>query len=306
MALKHIKGQIRSVDKTHKVTRAMEAVSAVKMRKSQAVALLGRPYARAAMTILSRVSDSSEVARHPLAKERPVTRALYAVVTSDKGLAGSLNSAILKEATKKITQSGLPKENISLITLGRKASDYFEKRGYTIVQRFDNVADDISAEEMRSITDIATTHFLEGKSDMFAVMYTNFLSTLTQQPVSRTLLPLTAKTLQEIVTGITPERGRFSDDVTEMPVPVATYLVEPSEDVVLSTVLPLLLNVGLYHALLESKASEHSARMVAMKNASEKAKEISEDLTHLLNKQRQALITREVSEIIGGIEAMSN
>jgi len=305
MALKQIKGKIRSIDKTHKVTRAMEAVSAVKMRKAQATALMGRPYARAAMTILSRVAGAGEISRHPLSHVRSVKKVLYIVVTSDKGLAGSLNSAILREAARVVTASGLSKDDLSFVTLGRKAGDYFEKRGFRVLQKFENIADDASAEDMYAITALVRESFLKEEADEVVAIYTNFLSTLTQEPVVRKLLPLSSKTLSEIVEGIVPEKGRFANLTKKDRKEASSYQIEPSEEEVLSAVLPLLLNVAIYHGLLESKASEHSARMVAMKNASEKAKEISEELTHDLNKERQALITREVSEIIGGIEAMS-
>ena len=286
MALKQVKGKIRSVGKTHKVTKAMEAVSAVKMRKSQAVAILGRPYARAALRVLMSAVGSAKTLQHPLTKTREVKKALYLVVTSDKGLAGSLNTAVLKETAKAIGEEKLSKENVSLITLGRKATEYFSKRGYRILLSQENIDDAVATDDVRVVTDTATKAFLSGECDSLTAVYTNFLSTLTQVPIVRKLLPLSTPELTALVEGITPERGKFTEKKGDLRKQVPSYTIEPSEHEVLSVVLPLLLNVAIYHALLESKASEHSARMVAMKNASDKAKEMSRELTLVFNRGR--------------------
>lgn len=299
--LKAIKTKIRSVEKTQKVTKAMEAVSAAKMRKSQQKALSGRAYARAAVSILSRVSGSREVANHPLTQGRVVANALYIVITSDKGLAGALNSSVLRAAAADIAKSGLSKESISIIAVGRKANDFFMNRGYTIEQ-FHLNTDVVTSEVIRELLQAAATKFTVGEVDVVKIVYQNFISTFEQRPTLRTIFPLSLIELQTVVSDIIPVRGTFAQTaVAEAP---ATYTIEPSEGEVLSAILPRLAGIFVYHALLESQASEHSARMVSMKSASDKAGEMRDSLTLKFNKARQAAITREVSEITGGMEAM--
>lgn len=299
--LKQIKGKIKATDRTRKVTKAMEAVSAVKMRKSQERALSGRPYAHAALSILSRVAPSLLTLRHPLTEQRSGTRTLVVLITSDKGLAGNLNNAVLKEALRVIQD--IPKNDASFICLGRRGYEFFEKRGYRILSHRINVRDDVSIEDLAEITNEAVRHFLANECDRVVVVHQNFKSTFEQEPRTSTILPLDPAALIETVSGIVPKTGRFSS-VTDS-VPPAAYTIEPSEETVLGELLPRLSRVMLYHAMLEAKASEHSARMVAMKNASDKAKDVSRSLNLVYNKARQAAITREVSEITGGIEAMA-
>lgn len=301
MALKAIKSKIRATVRTGKVTKAMEAVSAVKMRKSQERALAGRAYARSALRILARVSATQEGLRHAFATKREGARHLFVVVTSDKGLAGSVNSAVLKLLEGKIR--GESKENLSFITFGRKATDYLTTRGYTVLRSYLNVRDDVALPEMQEVVALATGAFLANECDRVSIVYQNFISTFEQKPQVHQLLPLAADSFATIVAGIAPTRGVLADTAGERPVPY--YTVEPNAEEVTAALVPRLLAVMVYHALLESKASEHSARMVAMKNATDKAKEMTKLLTIRFNKERQAVITREVSEITGGIEAMA-
>lgn len=302
MSLKAIKSKIRSTQRTGKVTKAMEAVSAVKMRKSQERALGGRAYARAALRVLARVSGSREMAGHPFVAPRTGTRRCYVVITSDKGLAGSVNSAVLRLLEREIT--GMAREELSFIAFGRKAADYLEYRGYEVLERHVNVSDDVPLAAMEAVTRSVAAGFLDNRFDEVVVLYQNFHSTFEQKPTRRALLPLRAEEFAEVVRGIGPVRGRYVEN-EEPETSVATYTVEPSAEEVVGALVPRLLSVMLYHALLESKASEHSARMVAMKNATDKAKEVAKGLTVTFNKARQAAITREVSEITGGIEAMA-
>lgn len=303
MALKDIKTKIKSVKRTGKVTKAMEAVSAVKMRKSQVRAISGRPYAVSALSILDRLAPSLSAINHPLTQKREeVRRAALIVVTSDKGLCGVLNAAALKEANRKLTELGLPKESVEIFALGRKAAEHFERRGFTLAERFENISDDVSVEDVERIARAATQGFSDGTYDRVDIIYTNFKSTFEQEAVCRRVLPLSAGAFQDVVKSITPEKGKFANGEAVAP---SFYTAEPSEDEVLAKLLPRLTAIIFYHALLESKASEHSARMVAMKNASDKSKEVSKLLTREFNKVRQAAITREVSEIVGGIEAMA-
>jgi F-type H+-transporting ATPase subunit gamma len=300
--LKAIKQKIRSTDKTRKVTKAMEAVSAAKMRKAQQRAIAGRSYARAAVSILSRVSASKALAMHPLTQIRAVNRALYFVITSDKGLAGALNSAVLRNTYADIQASGIAKENISIIAIGRKANDFFTARGYAI-ERYHPNTDNVTDALLSELVAGAAERYASGQTDTVRIGYQNFISTFEQRPTLRTMFPLSLEELTLVVEDIAPVRGVFARaEKEEAP---AVYTVEPSEEGVLSAILPKLAGIFLYHALLEAQASEHSARMVSMKSASDKAGEMKHSLTLQFNKARQAAITREVSEITGGMEAMA-
>jgi F-type H+-transporting ATPase subunit gamma len=301
--LKAIKSKIRSTVKTRTVTKAMEAVSAAKMRKAQQRALAGRSYARAAVATLARVSGSRELGTHPLTATRPIVKALYIVITSDKGLAGALNSGVLRAAQADIATTGLATEAISVIAVGRKANDFFANRGYKVEAYFAN-NDQVNATLVHDLVSEAAVRFATGAVDQVKIIYQNFISTFEQRATLRTVFPLSLPELEKVVGDIVPARGAFARKVGEGEHP-ATYTIEPSEEEVLSAILPRLASVFAYHALLETQASEHSARMVAMKSASDKAKDMQKGLTRQFNKARQAAITREVSEITGGMEAMA-
>jgi F-type H+-transporting ATPase subunit gamma len=300
--LKQIKVKIRSVQKTGTVTKAMEAVSAVKMRKAQQRALAGRAYARAASATLARVSGSRALASHPLTTWREPKRALYVVITSDKGLAGGLNSGVLRATSRDIAERGLSTESVHVIAVGRKASEYFTNRGYTIESYHPNT-DAITTELIERVVTEAGSRFMSGAVDVVYIAYQNFISTFEQRPTLRTIYPLSIAELAKVVADIVPAKGAYAEAVDTST--SAVYTIEPSEEEVLNVILPKLAGIFVYHALLESQASEHSARMVAMKGASDKAKELTHSLTLKFNKARQAAITREVSEITGGMEAMS-
>lgn len=304
MSLKDIKQKIKSVDRTRKVTKAMETVSAVKMRKSQQRALSGRPYAKAAFSVLKRLSVSLSSINHPLTSKREVKRMALIVVTSDKGLCGVMNSAVLREADRAIREAKLPKESIDVYAFGKKAAEFFERRGYELKHRAENVSDDVPLDALNEVTNLVTDSFMASRIDRADIVYTNFKSTFEQFPIMNTVLPLSLVTVESIVGGIVPEKGAYATRTVEAP-PPNYYTIEPAPEAVLDSLIPKLASVLLYHALLESKASEHSARMVAMKNASDKSRDLSKSLTRTFNKVRQAMITREVSEIVGGIEAMA-
>ncbi len=302
MALKDIKNKIAATSRTHKVTRAMEAVSAVKMRKTQEAALEGRPYARAALSMLTRLSGTEAVKRHPLAAHRDGTKIALVLITSDKGLAGALNSSVLKRACEAL--EGRAARDVAVYAYGRKGEEYFGRRGYRIVRSFENKSDTVPLAVMEELSRELSLGFLQGDYDKVITVYSHFKSTFEQVPTLRRLLPLSLPALHDIVAGIVPAKGKWSHEPS-LEAPTA-YEVEPEGGEVLGLLIPRLIAVSLYHMLLEAKASEHSARMVAMKNASEKSKEVARDLTRRFNKIRQAAITREVSEIISGREALAS
>lgn len=301
MALKDIKAKIAATKRMNTVTRAMEAVSAVKMRKTQASAMAGRPYARAALSILARLSGSADVMSHPLASVRPVKRTALVVLTSDKGLAGSLNSGVIKAAAQAV--AGRDAADVAVFAYGRKGEEFFARRGYEIRKAYENKRDDVPLSVMEELSAELSAGFLAGEYDEVLAVYSNFKSTFEQAPTARRVLPLTLERITDLVADIQPVKGKWSD-AKDAPAP-ASYEVEPAGESILGFLVPKLVAVSLYHMLLESKASEHSARMVAMKNASDKSKEVARDLTRKFNKVRQAAITREVSEIVGGREALA-
>ncbi len=301
MALKDIKAKIGATKRMNTVTRAMEAVSAVKMRKTQGSAFAGRPYARAALAILARLSGSGDALRHPLAASRPVKKLGLVVMTSDKGLAGALNSGVIKRAAEAVAPFAV--EDVTVYAYGKKGEEYFARRGYAVAKAFENKRDDVPLSIMEELARDLSAGYLAGAYDQVFVVYSNFKSTFEQTPTGRLLLPLTVSSVQELVADIRPVKGKWSEEVS-IAAP-ASYEVEATEDI-LGVLIPRLVAVSLYHMLLESKASEHSARMVAMKSASDKSKEVARDLTRLYNKIRQAAITREVSEIVGGREALAS
>jgi F-type H+-transporting ATPase subunit gamma len=302
MALKDIKAKIAATKRMNTVTRAMEAVSAVKMRKTQQSALAGRPYARAALSVLARVSGTSDSSRHPLmqVKESPA-RIAVVVITSDKGLAGGLNSGVLKAV--QVTIMPYAKDGVTVFAYGKKGEEFFARRGYEIAKAYENRRDDVDIKIMEDLGHELSEGFRIGLYDQVIAVYSNFKSTFEQAPTARVLLPLSTEGVGELIKDIKPQKGAWSTEVSiEAP---SGYTVESSSDEILDTLVPRLVAVSLYHMLLEAKASEHSARMVAMKNASDKSKEVARDLTRTYNKVRQAAITREVSEIVGGREALA-
>ena len=302
-SLKSIKTKIISYKKTGTVTHAMEAVSAVKMRKSQERALAGRAYAAAALSVLKRLAGTADAERHALAREQ-LGKTCFVVITSDKGLAGSLNSAVIRRVEDEIRSRALPKNDIVIIAVGRRGGDYFTSRGYDVRVKHENVGDGVSESDIRMVTDNILAWHAAGEIGACVIAYQNFLSTFEQEAGVRQIVPITQEMITEMVKHIRPVKGKYAPAASEEDKGPDVYTIEPDADEVLAVLLPKLLNTAVFHAFLEAKASEHSARMVAMKNATDKAKEMAGDLTRTFNKVRQASITREVSEITSGIEAM--
>jgi F-type H+-transporting ATPase subunit gamma len=304
MALKDIKTKIGATKRMHTVTRAMEAVSAVKMRKTQQHAFEGRPYARAALSVLTRLTGSKGLSQDPLATQRSVKKTALVIITSDKGLAGALNSSVLKAA--ELALRGRKTENILVYAIGKKGEEYFRRRDYTIVRAEENRSDNVSLPLMEEIANDLSNGFRDENFDEVICVYSNFRSTFEQVATTRTILPLSIENLSELVNDIRPAKGKWSDEpLLEAPSFYDTDSEAGARHDVLDVLVPRLVAVSLYYMLLEAKASEHSARMVAMKSASDKSKEVARDLTRVYNKVRQAAITREVSEIVGGREALA-
>lgn len=309
MALREIKSKIKAIGKTRQVTRAMEAVSAAKMRKSQERALAARPYAVTAFRILQRVAGTFKTGSSLFSDRAGEKKPLIVLVTADRGLAGALNSSVIKTVLAFMKQSNISKEQASFITVGKKGFEYFSKRGYTIIKNIEKIGDAPSAAAIEEVTREAYARFEGGEVSDVYVAYSNFVSTFFQGPKLHKALPLSFDDVKEMIDGIVPVRGKYSElfknDPAENRADAVLYNFEPSAEEIAGTLVLDLFTVVVYHAVLEARASEFSARMVAMRSASDKALEKGKMLSLEYNKARQSNITREVSEIVGGVEALA-
>jgi F-type H+-transporting ATPase subunit gamma len=289
-----IRRRIKSVKNTAQITKAMQMVAASKMRKAQQSALASRPYATLLNEILAPLAGSAGDLQHPLMEVRDVTKRLVILVSSDKGLCGALNSNLMREATK------FDRENTIFITAGRKASQFIARTKRQLAAEF-SYKDAPLFSEARAIAKYAVNMFAEGKVDRVDVLYTRFFSTLNQKPEVVQILPIGE--IKPHTTGLGKEAGAETHAVDSQG--ATEFLYEPKQSDVLGALLPHSLNFQIYHILLEAKASEQSARMVAMKNATDNAKQLIKDLTLEYNKLRQANITKELLEITSAAMAMS-
>lgn len=300
-----IKARIKTTKNIQQITKAMEAVSAVKMRKSEAAAIKGRLYALHALHILKKIEKSigkKTKLASPLFEVREVKKQLLVVISSDKGLAGSFNSNVLKKAA---VFAEAHKENLSIVAIGKKAKEFFERRGFNIEKSFEGAGDLATLTETLPITDFVINLFKNKQFDKIDVIYTNFVSALKQEVVHRPLLPLNEKTLIQVIENIIPETGRFSEFKNTHLQGKSEYKFEPTPEEIVEELVPSLVTLEIFHSILEANASEHAARMVAMKNASTNAKEMIGKLTIKYNKERQAQITKELIEIVSGKEALA-
>jgi F-type H+-transporting ATPase subunit gamma len=283
---REIRRRIRSVGNMQQITRAMEMVSAAKMRKAQQRVTASRPYSDQLRQIMSDLAtqqpDPEQLAQFPLLQKRPVQNVLLIVATPDRGLTGALNTNILRRASRYILEEA--GAAVQVIAAGKKARDYLVRTRQNVVAEFIGLGENLTLDEVRPIADIAIDDFVEGRVDAVFVVYSRFVNTLIQRPEVMQILPVEPP----------PAHEGYSD-----------YIFEPSPEEVLNNLLPRYVEVQLYQAILEGLASEHSARMVAMRSASDNAKEIQQELTLSYNKARQAQITREVSEIAAGANAMA-
>ncbi|NBV21376.1 MAG: ATP synthase F1 subunit gamma [Proteobacteria bacterium] len=287
-----IRRRIKSVKNTAQITKAMQMVASAKMRRAQQAALAGRPYANLMNEVLAAATAGAGEFSHPLMEKRPVKKRALILITSDKGLCGALNTNLLREAAK------WDKDTTVFICAGKKGAQWAGRLKRDLAAEF-SYKDTPQFAEARAISKFAQDLFLEGKVDAVDVLYTNFINTLTQKPESRQLLPIgELKALEAGVAGdaAPKELGQTSQE----------YLFEPVAGTVLGNLLPHYLNYQVFQFLQEAKASEQSARMVAMKNATDNAKQIIKDLTLEYNKLRQANITKELLEITTAQMAMGN
>ena len=282
-----IRRRIKSVKNTAQITKAMQMVAAAKMRRAQQMALAGRPYATLMNEVLGEVTGANGDFQDPLTEVREVKKRAVILVSSDKGLCGGLNSNLMREASK------LDRNTTVFITAGRKGSQFIARTKRQLAAEF-TYKDAPLFGEARAISRMARDLFLKGDDDQVDILYTSFISTLNQKPEIIPFLPVTE--VKGVGAGVHDDQALTSG--------AAEFLFEPGVREVFSTLLPHYLNYRIYQVLLEAKASEQSSRMVAMKNATDNAKQLIKDLTLEYNKLRQANITKELLEITSAAMAM--
>ena len=271
-----IRRRIKSVKNTAQITKAMQMVAASKMRKAQQAALAGHPYSEVLNRVLVSLRDLVTETAHPLLESRPVKKSLVLLVTSDKGLCGALNTNVLREA------AALDTSATEFVASGKKGASFLARTGRNMIADF-ALPDSPSFLQTKAISKFCLEKFLSGEVDRLSVLYPKFVNTLTQKPVLVPLLPISKEAAE----------GHDHDDKSAG----AQFLFEPDADEVLNAVLPYYFHFTVFQMILDARASEQSARMVAMKSATDNAKSLVKDLTLEYNKARQASITTELLEI---------
>jgi len=285
-----IRRRIKSVKNTAQITKAMQMVAASKMRKAQQAALAGRPYATLMNEVLAEVTYHAGDFTHPLMEKREGSKRAIILVSTDKGLCGALNSNLMRESAK------FDKGTTVYITAGRKGSQFIARTKRQLAAEF-TYKDAPLFSEARAISKFARDLFLKGDVDRVDILFTNFISTLNQKPEVFPLLPVGQ--IKGVVAGV---HGHAMEE--KLLKGATEFLFEPNVEEVFGALLPHYINFQVYQILLEAKASEHSARMVAMKNATDNAKQLIKDLTLEYNKLRQSNITKELLEITSAAMAM--
>lgn len=283
---REIRTKIKSIQNTKKVTRALEMVSASKIRKAQERMRASRPYVSAMRTIIGNLANAQTDYPHPYLIEREVKRVGYVIVTSDRGLCGGLNANQFRMLLADIRRWQEQKVEIDIVCIGNKGSQFFKRLNLNFLGSVTHLGDRPELSKMIGVVKLMLDHYAEGKLDRVFVAYNDFVNTMTQKPRVDTLLPL-------------PPADR------EATTHSWDYLYEPDAKTVLDDVLVRYVESLVFQAVLENLASEHAARMVAMKAATDNAGNMINTLTLIYNKARQAAITQEIAEIVGGAAAVS-
>jgi F-type H+-transporting ATPase subunit gamma len=281
---REIRRRIRGVKNIKQVTRAMNMIAAARLRRGQSKAESARPYAERLREIMQDVLAGGVGGRHPLLVKREVKRIGVVLITSDRGLCGGFNAAIIREAAQLIAEQTA---QVGLLTVGKKGRDHFRTRGMAIDQHFAQPSREVKLEELGAITKQVIADYSSGRYDQIFLVFASFVSVLKSQPTALQLLPLekpSAQTKQER----------------------ASYQFEPEAEVLLDTLLPQYVEVLIYRALVESLASEQAARMVAMKAATDSASDMIDQLSRQYNRARQGSITTQILEVVSGAEALEH
>lgn len=298
---REVKKRINSVKNIAQITRAMEATSASRVRRAQARVMASRAFAQKAWEILLNVQSAGGKGGpplHPLLAEREtVNKIMIVIITSDRGLAGAFNTNIIRVAQRFAQRLGKP---VQYVTVGRKARDAMIRGRENVVADFSDLPAETTISNIAPINRLAIDAFLSGEVDKVFLAYTDFINMLTQRPAVLGWLPLIPYETDDQVV------REFIKDVPKVSNTVADYEYEPGPEAILEEIVPRFTELQLFQALLESQASEHAARMVAMRNASDNANQLTADYTLIYNKARQAAITNEILDIVGGAEALQS
>ncbi|MEP0986229.1 ATP synthase F1 subunit gamma [Ekhidna sp.] len=291
--LKEVKGRIQSVVSTQQITKAMKMVAAAKLRRAQDRIIQMRPYSQKLSEIIQNVSagetDSSD---NPYAEEKSIERVLIVAISSDRGLCGAFNSSVFKGAKSLIAEKYSHVEaagNLEILPIGKKSFEYFKKRKYKVIDTYSHLMAQLNFAEAKEAAEMVMEGFLNGKYDRVDIVYNEFKNVATQIVRKEQFLPI-----QELETESVEEDFSSVD-----------YIYEPSRDFIFDELVPKSLKIQFYKTLLESNASEHGARMTAMDKATENADDLLKELRLTYNRTRQAAITKEILEIVGGAEALA-
>lgn len=291
-SLRDIKRKIRVVKNIAQITQAMKMVAAAKLRRVQERVQKGKPYANTMAELVGTLAPSVKDFSHPLLTVRPVQNVMVLAITGDKGLCGAYNSNLLRLAHRFLDQkiAELGADHVKLVTLGRKSNEYFAKRGYVAVQTFPGIGPETPYDQIRAISNTLTGQFSVGQVDEVYICYTEFISPLVQRPETTKFLPIEPPSADEAG----EQSGGRSD-----------FIFEPKVEDLLGVLLPRYVETRVYQLLMEATASEFGARMTAMSNATKNANDQIDSLTLVANRTRQAGITKELLDIIGGSEAIN-
>ncbi|OKP98480.1 ATP synthase F1 subunit gamma [Paenibacillus sp. P46E] len=288
-SMRDIKRQIKSVQNTRQITKAMEMVAASKLRKAQEKAEAARPYSEKLKEVVASIASGSQDATHPMLVSRPVKKTAYLIVTSDRGLAGGYNANILRKVTMLLAERHKSKDEYALFVIGRKGRDFLRRREYPIVEEVTELSDTPKFADIKSIAYSAVQQFETGVYDELYICYNRFVNAISQVPTVDRLLPMEAVEQHE----------KKAEGIHAM------YEYEPSAEGVLEVLLPKYAETLIYSAILDGKASELGAKMTAMGSATKNASKMIGDLTLTYNRARQAAITQEITEIVAGANAQS-
>ncbi|MBT7895777.1 MAG: ATP synthase F1 subunit gamma [Flavobacteriales bacterium] len=283
--LKEIRNRITSVGSTMQITSAMKMVSAAKLKRAQDAIIQMRPYANKLTELLVNLSSSLDASEGGgFSSSRDINSVLIVTITSNRGLCGGFNANVIKSAVS-LSNNTYKGKNIDIISIGKKSSKFFRKSDLNLISSHDDVFLDLSYKNISSIAESIMNHYLEGKYDKVVLVYNQFKNAATQKIMNESYLPVEAPSEQDIKVG--------------------DYIFEPQKKEIVEELIPKSLKTQLYKALLDSHASEHGARMTAMHKATDNASELKKELTLSYNKARQAAITAEILEIVGGAEALN-
>jgi F-type H+-transporting ATPase subunit gamma len=313
---REIRRRIKSVNNTKKITRAMEMVAASKMRRAVAATLAVRPYAHSAWGVLTNLAQAFEKYQTGLLAVREVKRICLIVVSSNRGLCGGFNSQLMRKVIEQVKNPALLKINrigvkrieskipdsqleMDFITIGKKGANVLRKMGKNIVATFDDLAYLPKVEDVRALARLVTADYEMEKYDKVVIVYTDYVSTMIQQPKLRQILPISKTDIEKQLAEMDTHADEIGLEKSKV-----FYKVEPTPGIVISEILPRLVEMQIYHAVLESNASKESGRMVAMRNATDAAEDMVDNLTLIYNQIRQAGITQEIAEISAGRAAL--